>query len=124
MRKPVVQPGGRVHIHRTVSDMKRAIDFYVTVLGFHYREGVRDMAWLDHSGMLLTISPGEPALDLGSYFGWAVDTMEELDTFYDKLHRRHQRLSGPPSLADSRPYFFIYDPDDYPIAFSYQPRNE
>jgi len=120
MRKPAIKPSGRLHIHRTVSDMKRAIDFYVTVLGFYYEEGVRDMAWLTQGGLLLTISPGEPVIDLGSYFGWTVDSLEELEQLYDRLYKRHVRLSAPPDALGGRYYFFAYDPDDYPLAFSYQ----
>jgi catechol 2,3-dioxygenase-like lactoylglutathione lyase family enzyme len=120
MRKPAIRPSGRVHIHRTVSDMKRAIDFYVTVLGFYYEEGVHDMAWLTQNDLLLTISPGEPEVDLGSYFGWIVDSQEELEQLYDRLYKRHVRLSAPPDAPGGRYYFFAYDPDDYPLAFSYQ----
>jgi len=120
MPKPALKPEGRLHIHRTVSDMKRAIDFYVTVLGFYYDHGVKDMAWLTHGPVLLTISPGEPVLDLGSYFGWVAESVEELEQWYEQLHRRYVRLSAPPDPAGGRYYFFTYDPDDYPIAFSYQ----
>jgi catechol 2,3-dioxygenase-like lactoylglutathione lyase family enzyme len=122
MRKPAIKPSGRVHIHRTVSDMKCSIDFYVTVLGFYYEQGVADMAWLTQNDMLLTISPGEPAVDLGSYFGWIVSSLEELEQLYDRLYKRHVRLSAPPDAPGGRYYFFAYDPDDYPLAFSYQER--
>lgn len=120
MRNAALKPSGRVHIHRTVSDMKRSIDFYVTVLGFYYEEGVKEMAWLTQDNLLLTISPGEPQIDLGSYFGWTVDSLAELDALYDKLYKRHIRLSAPPDAPGGRYYFFAYDPDDYPLAFSYQ----
>ncbi len=58
MLKPAVQPAGRIHLHLIVSDMKRSIDFYVTVLGFFYDHGVREIAWLTREGLLLTLSPG------------------------------------------------------------------
>lgn len=124
MRKPAIKPSGSVHIHRTVSDMKRAIDFYVTVLGFYYEQGVKEMAWLTQDNLLLTISPGEPVIELGSYFGWTVDSLAELDDIYERLYKRHIRLSAPPDVPGGRYYFFAYDPDDYPIAFSFQESRE
>lgn len=120
MRKQPIKPTGIFHVHRTVSDMKRSIDFYVTILGFYYDHGLPGMAWLRRGDILLTISPGAPVLDLGSYFGWTVLSTTELQDLYDHLERRRQRLSAPPDPAAGRYYFFTYDPDDYPVAISYQ----
>lgn len=100
--------------------MKRSIDFYVTVLGFYYDHGAPEMAWLTHERLLLTLSPGEPVLDLGSYIGWAVSSLEELQQLYARLSKRRVRISAPPDAAEQRYYFFAYDPDDYPIALSWQ----
>lgn len=119
MLKPAVQPAGRIHLHLIVSDMKRSIDFYVTVLGFFYDHGVREIAWLTREGLLLTLSPGTPAPELSSYFGWSVGSAGELQQQYDALYRQRQRLSAPPDAEAGRMYFFLYDPDDYPICFSF-----
>lgn len=117
----MTQPQGRVHVHLVVSEMKRSIDFYTTVLGFYYDHGIREMAWLTRDGLLLTLSPGEPDPRRGQYFGWGLSSTEELTQHYDSLHARHLRVSAPPEADGSRLYFFLYDPDDYPICFSYQP---
>ena len=109
-----------MHIHLAVSDMKQSIDFYVTVLGFHYDHGIPEMAWLTRCNLLLTLSIGKPPAEPQNYFGWAVDSLEELEELYEHFHRRHQRLSAPPSPQESRPYFFIYDPDAYPIVISFE----
>jgi len=120
MRKKPVNPGGLFHVHRTVSDMKASIDFYVTVLGYYYDHGTTEMAWLRKPGLLLTLSPGETVLDLGSYLGWTVEDADELSKIYAELERRRLRLSAPPDQENNQHYFFLYDPDDYPIAFSVQ----
>lgn len=99
--------------------MKRSIDWYVTTLGLFYDHGVRDTAWLSGPGILLTLSPGSPAPDPQSYFGFALASEDELAQKYEALHRRMERLSGPADPAGGRPFFFVYDPDDYPIIFSY-----
>ncbi len=117
----MTQPKGRVHVHLVVSEMKRSIDFYTTVLGFYYDHGIREMAWLTRDGLLLTLSPGEPDPRRGQYFGWGLSTVEELTAHYENLQTRHMRVSAPPEPDGSRLYFFLYDPDDYPICFSYQP---
>jgi catechol 2,3-dioxygenase-like lactoylglutathione lyase family enzyme len=116
----LVTPGGRVHVHLVVSDMKRSIDFYTKTLGFFYDHGVRDAAWLTHKHLLLTISPGEPVQTVSAYFGWCLVEFAELDAYYARLHRSGCRLSAPPDEHASRTYFFLYDPDDYPIVFSQQ----
>lgn len=118
MPKAAVNPQGRVHLHLLASEMKASIDFYVTVLGFYYDRGNHEMAWLTREGMLLTLSPGEPAAQLSTYFGWSVGSINELEEYYASLKRRFQRLSAPPDPEQGRSYFFIYDPDDYPIAFT------
>jgi catechol 2,3-dioxygenase-like lactoylglutathione lyase family enzyme len=121
MRKPVAAPVGRVHVHLIVSDMKFSIDFYVTVLGFFYDHGVRDVAWLTRGQVLLTLSPGKPSAESSSYFGWSLTSIEELEQQYAALRQQHQRLSAPPDPAGGRLYFFLYDPDDYPVCFSVDP---
>lgn len=109
-----------MHIHLAVTDMKQSIDFYVTVLGFHYDHGVKEMAWLTRCNLLLTLSIGSPPPEPQNYFGWAVEDLPALEELYEHFHRRHQRLSAPPSAEDVRPYFFIYDPDGYPIVISFE----
>lgn len=121
MLKPATQPVGWLHQHLIVSDMKRSIDFYVTVLGFFYDHGVPEIAWLTRAGLLLTLSPGAPTGALSSYFGWSVASADELQQHYDELYQRRQRLSAPPDIPGGRMYFFLYDPDDYPICFSVDP---
>jgi catechol 2,3-dioxygenase-like lactoylglutathione lyase family enzyme len=118
--RPPAPVTGRTHIHRVVSDMKAAIDFYTRMLGFHYDHGVREVAWLTRTDTLLTLSPGEVAPDRGSYFGIAMPTAEELDALYKWLYERRQRLSGPPDTSGSYAQFFLYDPDGYPVIFSWQ----
>jgi catechol 2,3-dioxygenase-like lactoylglutathione lyase family enzyme len=118
MREPLIKPEGQVHIHLLVSEMKASIDFYVTILGFHYNHGLKDIAWLTRGELLLTLSPGEVAEELPNYFGWSVGSIQQLEEYYARLHARYQRLSAPPSVEEGRAYFFLYDPDGYPIAFS------
>jgi len=110
---------GRAHVHRTVSDMKVSIDFYVKQLGFFYDHGVLDVAWLTCPGLLLTLSPGEPRVDPGNYFGLALDSAAELEAQYQRLYEKRQRLSGPPDTSGGAGHFYLYDPDDYPIIFSW-----
>jgi catechol 2,3-dioxygenase-like lactoylglutathione lyase family enzyme len=118
MRKPLIRPTGHFHVQRTVTDVKRSIDFYTTVLGFHFEHGTGESAWLTNGNLILTLSPGEIAVDLGSYFGWVVGDAAELEQLYEQLFRGHQRLSWPPDASVGRAFFFLYDPDDYPIALS------
>jgi catechol 2,3-dioxygenase-like lactoylglutathione lyase family enzyme len=118
MPKPALIPSGRFHVHLLVKDMKASIDFYTTVLGFYYDHGVPEMAWLVQEHLQLTLSPGEPAQRPANYFGWSVPTVQELENSYAALRRRYQRLSAPPDAEFGRNYFFLFDPDDYPIAFS------
>lgn len=118
MRKPAAAPVGHVHLHLIVADMKRSIDFYVTVLGFYYDHGVREIAWLTREHLLLTLSPGTPSAELSSYFGWSVPDIEALQNHYDSLYTQRLRLSAPPDPEAGRLYFFLYDPDDYPVCFS------
>jgi len=105
-------------VHRTVSDMKVSIDFYVRVLGFFYDHGVRELAWLTAPGMLLTLAPGEPRVDSGHYFGFTVADGAELEARYQWLYEHRQRLSGPPDVSSGSGHFYVYDPDDYPVIFS------
>ena len=115
-----IKPAGRLHVHLIVSDMKRSIDFYTRTLGFFYDHGVKDAAWLTYSHLLLTISPGTPQQSVSAYFGWGIESFEELERYYSRLHSGGCRLSAPPDQHGSRTYFFLYDPDDYPIVFSQQ----
>lgn len=129
--KSPVQFEGGVHIHRLVGDMKRSIDFYVTVLGFFYDHGIREMAWLSRGGLLLTLSPEGTQTDSESsapaqvgyspecgYIGWRISSTEELEEAYRDFHQRGLALSSPPDPTDGRPWFFLYDPDGHPISFS------
>ena len=118
MPKPALIPAGRFHMHLLVSDMKASIDFYTTVLGFYYDHGVPEMAWLTKEHLQLTLSPGEPPSHTLNYFGWSLHSFEELESSYEALRRRFQRVSAPPEQETGRLYFFLFDPDDYPIAFS------
>ena len=109
-----------MHIHLAVSDMKASIDFYTSVLGFFYDHGIPEIAWLTRCNLLLTIGKGTVPQDPQHYFGWAVDSMEELTELYDYFRGRRQRLSAAPDAAENRFYFFIYDPDNYPIVISWE----
>ncbi len=100
--------------------MKASIDFYTRMLGFYYDHGVRAVAWLTREGTLLTLSADEVQVDRGNYFGIAMNSAEELDALYKWLYERRQRLSGPPGTTQNFAHFFIYDPDDYPVIFSWQ----
>ena len=121
MKKTPLKPSGRLHLHLIVRDMKASIDFYTTVLGFYYVEGVPEMGWLTYEGMLLTLSPGDPPAELTTYFGWSVCDFAALEHHYEELHKRFQRLGPPPAKDEGREYFFLYDPDDYPVAFTVDP---
>jgi catechol 2,3-dioxygenase-like lactoylglutathione lyase family enzyme len=101
--------------------MKASIDFYTTVLGFLYDHGVREIAWLTRPGMLLTLSPGQPKAELSCFFGWSVGSLDELQQYYDALYSRGLRVSSPPDASAGRPYFYLFDPDDYPVGFSCDP---
>ncbi len=118
MPKPALIPAGRFHLHLLVEDMQASINFYTTVLGFYYDHGVPEMAWLVKEHLQLTISPGAPPKRPLNYFGWSLPTYEALEESYRALHNRFQRLSAPPDKDAGRSYFFLFDPDDYPIAFS------
>ena len=119
--KPI-NPGGTVHVHLVVSEMKRSIDFYTTVLGFYYDHGIKEMAWLKRDGFLLTLAPGlAPANDPPTgqgYFGWALESQDELERCYQELYQERQTLSNPPDESVGRSYFFLYDPDGHAIIFS------
>ena len=107
-----------VRVHLAVSDMKTSIDFYTTELGFYYDHGIRQMAWLTRGNLLLTLSPDQPDLPFSSYFGFNLSSAGELEKLYVLLHQRHLRMSGPPDPASGRVWFYLYDPDGYPISFS------
>ena len=117
MPRPPLNLSGRLNLHLTVSDMKRSIDFYVTQLGFFYDHGVDNMAWLSRPDILLTLSPGTPQTELNSYWGWSVQSVEQLHELYERFARR-QLVSAAPDPAADRLYFFLYDPDNYPLVFS------
>jgi hypothetical protein len=110
---------GALHVHRTVSEMKQSIDWYVSRLGFFYDHGTLETAWLVAPGILLTLSPGTPTPDPQAYFGFALGSLEALEAAYAKLHGRMERLSSPADASAGRPFFFLFDPDDYPVIFSY-----
>ena len=109
-----------MHIHIAVEDMKTSIDFYTTVLGFHYDHGQAEIAWLTRCNLLLTIGLGKPPQEPQHYFGWVVDSMQELEELYEHFYQLRQRLSAPPSSEDGRFHFFIYDPDGYPVVISHE----
>jgi catechol 2,3-dioxygenase-like lactoylglutathione lyase family enzyme len=109
---------GRLSLHLVVSDMKRSIDFYVTQLGFFYDHGVDNMAWLSRDNLLLTLSPGTPQTELNSYWGWSVPSAAQLDELFERFARRGLLLSAAPDAPGGRMYFFLYDPDNYPLVFS------
>jgi len=121
MPKPVLKLEGRPHVHLIVSDMKTSLDFYIRVLGFYYVRGVQEMAWLTLGDLLLTLSPGEPLAGQQNYFGWSIGAFEQLDEYYKALLARAQLLSAPPDRNEGRLYFFLYDPDGYPLVFSCDP---
>ena len=123
MRKAPLKPAGKFHVHLIVRDMKASIDFYTTMLGFYYVEGVPEMAWLTYGEILLTLSPGEPPAELTTYYGWSVKNFAELEDHYERLNQKFARLGPAPSREDGREYFFLYDPDDYPMAFTVDPLN-
>lgn len=123
MKSKPINPSGTVHVHLVVSEMKQSIDFYTTVLGFFYDHGIKEMAWLKCEGFLLTLAPGlaqnaEPQPGQG-YFGWAVESQDELERCYQELYQQRQSLSNPPDETVGRSYFFLYDPDGHAIIFSY-----
>ncbi|MCB1185614.1 VOC family protein [bacterium] len=120
MANKPVRPVGSMHIHLAVSDMKTSIDFYTTVLGFFYDHGISEIAWLTRCNLMLTLGQGEPPKDPQLYFGWAVESMAELEELYEHFYRKRQRLSAAPSTEEARYYFFIYDPDGYPIVISFE----
>ena len=107
-----------MHVHRTVGEMKTSIDFYVRMLGFFYDHGVLELAWLTAPHVLLTLAPGEPRADSGNYFGFTQESSAALEERYLWLYERRQRLSNPPDTSSGGGYFYIYDPDDYPVIFS------
>ena len=109
-----------MHIHLSVEDMKASIDFYTTVLGFFYDHGVPEIAWLTRCNLLLTIAKGEVPQNPQHYFGWTVASLDELTELYAHFYGKRQRLSAAPSAEENRYYFFIYDPDGYPIVISYE----
>jgi catechol 2,3-dioxygenase-like lactoylglutathione lyase family enzyme len=120
VRNPPAKPEGSLHLHLVVSDMKRSIDFYATVLGFRYDHGLSGMAWLKLGELVLTLAPGQPEVQRGHYFGWRLESVEALEQHYARLRGKRIRLSAPPDPASGRLYFFAYDPDDYPLCFSFQ----
>jgi catechol 2,3-dioxygenase-like lactoylglutathione lyase family enzyme len=107
-----------VHVHRTVSELKTSIDFYVGLLGFFYDHGLREVAWLSAPNIQLTLALGEPHVDPGNYFGFTVESGEALEAKYQQLYTQRARLSGPPDTSSGGGHFYLYDPDDYPIIFS------
>jgi hypothetical protein len=98
--------------------MKRSIDFYVTQLGFFYDHGMDNMAWLTRDEVLLTLSPGTPQVELNSYWGWSLQNIERLLALYEHFKDNALLLSAQPDEAAGRHYFFLYDPDNYPLVFS------
>jgi catechol 2,3-dioxygenase-like lactoylglutathione lyase family enzyme len=118
MPRPPLPLTSRVALHLVVSDMKRSIDFYVRELGFFYDHGQDNLAWLLRDGLQLTLSPGTPQRELNSYWGWRLERPEELTDLYERLSQRGLLLGPPPDAAAGRTYFFLYDPDNYPLVFS------
>jgi hypothetical protein len=76
------------------------------------------MAWLTRAELQLTLSPGTPQPELNSYWGWSVADTQQLGELYDRFTHRGLLLSPPPEAAAGRQYFFLYDPDNYPLIFS------
>ena len=118
MPRPPLNLTGRPCLHLVVSDMKRSIDFYVRELSFFYDHGADNLAWLTRAELQLTLSPGTPQKELNSYWGWIVGTAEQLSELYDRFVRSGLLVSPAPDPAGGRLYFFLYDPDNYPLVFS------
>lgn len=118
MPRPLLNLSGRISLHLVVSDMKRSIDFYTTQLGFFYDHGLDNIAWLTRADIQLTLSPGTPQTELNSYWGWGVDDLAQLQELYDRFSRSGLLVGPAPDSTARRLYFFLYDPDNYPLIFS------
>jgi catechol 2,3-dioxygenase-like lactoylglutathione lyase family enzyme len=118
MSRPPLNLSGRPSLHLAVSDMKRSVDFYTTQLGFFYDHGTDNLACLTRAEVQLTLSPGTPETQLNSYWGWSVESTEQLSELYARFTRRGLLLSDRPDADTGRMYFFLYDPDNYQLLFS------
>ncbi len=105
---------GLQHLNLRVSNLERARDFYVRVLGFRVAFAKGETVWLEAGGDLLGLSRGEVASGAAhdaQHFGFMVDARAEVDDWCAQL-RAHGIAceKGPYDRSDGRSLYFR-DPD-------------
>src|SRR4051794_25472262 len=114
------------HVALPTQDLKRAVDFYCSVLNFtSYAVGDRDWAMVSQAGTFLSLIavPSAPGAKTEgtkekhpSHFGWVMPSCEAVDEVHSRLQaqlpQRGLPLPGAKlSHRDSSYGFYFKDPD-------------
>ncbi|MEX2601392.1 MAG: VOC family protein [Balneolaceae bacterium] len=122
------KPSGINHITIRVNDIKRAEEFYGTILGFEQVRKMGQSMAVYKVGRedTLVIVEAETSYDPNSrdfrvdHFGFYLDTPEEIDELADYFRDNEVSiLSGPANRKKGR-FLFISDPDGNMIEFLHE----
>jgi len=109
-------------IARRVTDVERALAFYVGVLGFEKTHEVRDPrgkhvvyvgpASREWSFQLVQDGGAPPAVDAGEFVGFECS---DLEGTLETIRRNGGAIDGPFTLPGRARYAFVQDPDGHKI---------
>lgn len=108
-------------IARRTSDLAKALDFYVSVLGFEksheVRAGGRHVVYVGPPSrawafQLIQDGGERPAVDPGEFVGLETDAIED---DMAALRSRGAAIDGPHVLPGGARYVFLQDPDGHKI---------
>lgn len=109
------------YIQFVVTDLERARDFYVDVIGLHETERTRDRLYLrciedrEHHSIVLRQGP-EPGVDHFAYKVESAEDLEQLARFFDEKGCPRRWLEGADAHGRGKT-LLVQDPLGFPVAF-------